>query len=102
MTFDSDGDGRPEYAPFTFPGTTQSGSKYPPVVGNDGVLYTDTATRATADLWTPLGALVGWKVGTRHISRVMDWGAKKRAGRRRTDGVFHRGPPGLLVALLRP
>ena len=77
LTFDSDGDGRPEYAPFTFSGVTQSGSKYPPVVGNDGVLYSDTATRATADLWTPTGALVGWKVGTRHISRVMDWGAKK-------------------------
>jgi hypothetical protein len=78
FTFDSDGDGQPEYAPFTFSGTTQSGSKYPPVVGNDGVLYTNVDTRATADMWTPAGALVGWKLGTKHVSRVMDWGAKQQ------------------------
>lgn len=77
-TFDSDGDGVPEYAPFTFSGAIHSGPKYPPVVGVDGVLYTHTDTVATSDMWTPQGALVGWKVGTRHISRVMDWGVKQQ------------------------
>jgi hypothetical protein len=72
-TYDSDGDGRTEYAPFTFTGITQSGAKYPPVVGNDGVLYTDVDIVATRNFWTPTGALVGWKLGTRFVSRVMEW-----------------------------
>lgn len=72
-TFDSDGDGRPEYAPLTFSGVTQSGSKYPPVVGNDGVLYGHVAIVSSKDQWTPSGALVGWKVGTATLSRVMEW-----------------------------
>ncbi|MGE3841510.1 MAG: PQQ-binding-like beta-propeller repeat protein [Vicinamibacterales bacterium] len=72
-TFDSDGDGRPEYAPLTFSGVTQSGSKYPPVVGHDGVLYSHVAIVSSKDLWTPAGALVGWKVGTATLSRVMEW-----------------------------
>lgn len=79
LTYDADGDGQPEYAPFTFSGVTQSGPKYPPVVGNDGVLYTNITTVATADLWTPLGALVGWNVGTPIVSRVMDWGKQQQA-----------------------
>jgi outer membrane protein assembly factor BamB len=38
FTFDSDGDGKPEFAPFNWSGVTHSGSKYPPVVnGLDGV-----------------------------------------------------------------
>ncbi|MFN8062087.1 MAG: PQQ-binding-like beta-propeller repeat protein [Vicinamibacterales bacterium] len=78
-TFDTDGDGRPEYAPFTFSGITQSGSKYPPVVGNDGVLYTDVDTVATPQYWTPSGALVGWQVGTKHLSRVMEWDKAQQA-----------------------
>ena len=77
-TFDSNGDGVPEYAPFTFSGITQSGPKYPPVIGNDGVLYTHMDTQATTAYWTPSGALVGWKVGTQYVSRVMDWGAKQQ------------------------
>jgi hypothetical protein len=70
--FDTDGDSKPEYAPFTFSGITQSGSKYPPVVGNDGVLYTNIDLVATSDVWTPSSALSGWKVGTKYISQVMD------------------------------
>ena len=75
-TLDSDGDGRREYIPFTFAGATRSGSKYPPVVGADGVLYGYTALLANSTNWIPLGAISGWKVGTRFLSRVMDWGVK--------------------------
>jgi outer membrane protein assembly factor BamB len=78
-TFDTDGDGKPEYAPFTFSGITQSGSKYPPVIGSDGVIYTDIDTVATSNYWTPSGALAGWKVGTRFISRVMEWNKTEQA-----------------------
>lgn len=78
-TVDTDGDGRPEYAPFTFSGITQSGSKYPPVVGSDGVIYTHIDTLATASMWTPSGALAGWKVGTKYISRVMEWDKAQQA-----------------------
>lgn len=78
-TFDTDGDGRPEYAPFTWTGVTQSGAKYPPVVGNDGVLYSDTDTSATASMWTPAGALVGWTPGSRYVSRVMEWNKWEQA-----------------------
>ncbi len=78
-TFDTNGDGRPEYAPFTFSGITHSGSKYPPVVGNDGVLYTDVDILATSAYWTPSAALVGWKVGTKYLSRVMEWDKTQQA-----------------------
>lgn len=78
-TFDTDGDGRAEYAPFTWTGVTQSGAKYPPIVGNDGVLYTDVNTSATAGMWTPAGALVGWTPGTRYVSRVMEWNKTEQA-----------------------
>ena len=37
-TFDTDHDGQPEYAPVPWHGT-HSGTRYPPVVGYDGVLY---------------------------------------------------------------
>ncbi len=78
-TFDTDGDGLPEYAPFTWSGITQSGSKYPPVVGNDGVLYTDVDTVATSSMWTPAAALVGWTPGGKYISRVMEWNKYEQA-----------------------
>ena len=75
-TLDTDADGRPEYIPFTFAGVTRSGSKYPPVVGADGVLYGYTALLANNTNWTAVGAIAGWKVGTKYLSRVMDWGVK--------------------------
>ena len=69
FTFDSNGDGKPEYAPFTWSGVTQSGSKYPPVInGIDGVYYQDTAYYSGG--WVSRGGPVGWKFGTQYISRV--------------------------------
>jgi outer membrane protein assembly factor BamB len=69
FTFDSNGDGKPEYAPFTWAGVTTSGSKYPPVInGLDGVYYQDTAYYSGG--WRSRGGPVGWKFGTQYISRV--------------------------------
>jgi outer membrane protein assembly factor BamB len=69
VTFDSDGDGKLEYAPFTWSGVTHSGTKYPPVVnGIDGVYYQGTAYYSGG--WVSRGGPVGWKFGTQYISRV--------------------------------
>jgi outer membrane protein assembly factor BamB len=69
FTFDSDGDGIKEYAPFNWSGVTHSGSKYPPVIsGADGVYY--QATGYIAPGWISRGGPVGWKFGTQYISRV--------------------------------
>ncbi len=68
-TYDSDKDGKAEYAPFIQSGVTHSGSKYPPVVnGVDGVYYQANAYIAPG--WITRGGPVGWKFGTKYISRV--------------------------------
>lgn len=69
FTFDSNRDGKPEYAPFTWSGVTQAGNKYPPVInGVDGVYYQATAYYSWD--WISRGGPVGWKFGTQYISRV--------------------------------
>lgn len=69
FTFDSDGDGKAEYAPFNWSGVTHSGNKYPPVVNAvDGVYY--QATGYLTPGWISRGGPVGWKFGTQYISRV--------------------------------
>ena len=71
-TFDSDGDGKAEYAPFTWSGVTHGGMKYPPIVnGVDGVYYQDTAYFSTE--WVARGDVAGWKFGTHYISRVAQY-----------------------------
>lgn len=68
--FDSDSDGKLEYAPFSWSGATHSGSRYPPIVGQDGVYYQDT-TYVSAP-WIVRGDIVGWKFGTHWSSRVVE------------------------------
>jgi hypothetical protein len=69
FTFDTDSDGNPEYAPFTWSGVTNSGSKFPPVInGIDGIYYQATAYYNAG--WVSRGGPVGWKFGTQYISRV--------------------------------
>ena len=69
FTYDSNGDGLPEYAPFIWSGVTQAGSKYPPIInGLDGVYYQTTAYYSGG--WISRGGPVGWKFGTQYISRV--------------------------------
>lgn len=65
FTYDSDGDGRPEYAPFLFFGT-HSGTRYPPAVGADNVLY--LSNDYVYDPAIPRGHVSGWKFGTSTIS----------------------------------
>jgi hypothetical protein len=68
-TFDSDGDGEMEYAPFTLTGITGGGNKYPPIInGIDYVYYQATAYYNGG--WTSRGDPVGWKFGTDIVSRV--------------------------------
>jgi outer membrane protein assembly factor BamB len=65
-TFDSDRDGRPEYAPLVHWGT-KSGSRYPPIVGQDGILYFNQLYQKTGD---PQGKVMGWQFGTTNFSLV--------------------------------
>jgi outer membrane protein assembly factor BamB len=65
-TLDSDRDGRPEYAPIVYWGT-KSGSRYPPIVGQDGILYFNQLYQKTPD---PQGKVMGWQFGTTNFSLV--------------------------------
>lgn len=68
-TFDSNGNGKAEYAPFTYSGITSSGNKYPPVInGVDDVYYQNTIFRRNN--WISGGNAVGWKWGTNIVSQV--------------------------------
>lgn len=64
-TYDSDGDGRPEYAPFLHLGET-SGTRIPPAVGPDSVLYQGNDYIFSGAI--PRGHITGWKFGTSTIS----------------------------------
>lgn len=62
-----------ETAPVLWTGT-RSGSRYPPVVGVDGVLYQQN--NYMSDPWIAGGHISGWKIGTPFISIVSSgWGA---------------------------
>lgn len=65
VTYDFDGDGRPEYAPFLWFGT-HSGNRYPPIVGADGVLYMSNDYQSSPAI--PWGHISGWKIDTPFIS----------------------------------
>jgi len=58
FTFDSDNDGFPEYIPATYWGTT-SGNRYPPIVGNDGLLYFSNLYKCCSDA---KGRVMGWNI----------------------------------------
>jgi hypothetical protein len=65
ITFDFNGNGTPEYAPFLWLGT-QSGNRYPPAVGSDGLIY--QATNIYYDSWINGGVIAGWQFGTPYLS----------------------------------
>jgi len=73
-TFDSDGDGQPEYAPILYQGT-RSGTRYPPIVGGNGVIY--QANNYLSERWIPRGYITGWRVGTADLIKVPKnpWGS---------------------------
>ena len=65
VTYDFNGNGKAEYAPFTWVGT-QSGNRFPPAVGGDGVLY--QATDIYYGPWINGAGIAGWQVGTPYIN----------------------------------
>ena len=68
-TFDSDGDGQTEYAPFNWSGVTHSGTRHPPIInGLDGVYYQSTGYIAPG--WISRSGPVGWKFNTQYISQI--------------------------------
>lgn len=72
-TTDFDKDGQPEYAPILWQGTV-SGSRHPPVVGNDGVIYQANMYMSAKGIAG--SQVVGWEPGTPFISIVSsDWDA---------------------------
>jgi len=70
-TFDSDNDGKAEYAPAVATGT-QSGNQYPPVVGPDGILY---YTSIMQNFSIPQVKVLGWRIGTKYVSLAGAQGA---------------------------
>ena len=65
-TFDSDHDGSPEYAPMAYWGTN-SGNRYPPVVGPDDIIYQNNIYNNISDAQ---GKVMGWKLGTQYLSVI--------------------------------
>jgi outer membrane protein assembly factor BamB len=61
FTFDSDHDSYAEYAP-VFGFSTASGNDYPPVVGQDSLLYFGNLYSSDGQ-----GRVMGWKVGTQYM-----------------------------------
>jgi uncharacterized repeat protein (TIGR01451 family) len=68
-TFDTDGDGHPEFAPI-LAHNTQSGNRYPPVVGVDNILY--QTNDYMSNPWIVGGHVSGWRFGTPYISTPSD------------------------------
>ncbi|HIP70509.1 MAG TPA: hypothetical protein EYH05_03840 [Anaerolineae bacterium] len=60
FTFDSDNDGFQEYIPVAYWGTG-SGNRYPPIVGNNNVLYQGNVYRCCSDY---KGRIMGWNAAT--------------------------------------
>jgi len=69
VTYDFDGDGKPEYAPFLWNGT-HSSNRYPPVVGGDGVLYQAAGQRSMP--WIARNSVLGWKLDSPIVSVTYD------------------------------
>lgn len=64
--YDLDGDGKRDYPPILLSGVTGSITRYPPVVGYDGVLY--FRNNYMADGSIQAGGVTGWKIGTPFVS----------------------------------
>jgi hypothetical protein len=62
-TFDSDRDGIVEYLPFAFYGT-ESGNRYPPVIGQDNVLYQSNIYQS---FYIPQGRIMGWRESNQNL-----------------------------------
>ena len=65
ITYDFNGNGKREYAPVLWFGS-QSGNRYPPVVGADGISYQTNCWMSGG--YINGGGVSGWSVGTRYLS----------------------------------
>ncbi len=65
-TFDFNGNGTAEYAPFLWLGTKGEGNRYPPVIGADNVMYMANVYMSAP--YIAGGHITGWKVGTPYVS----------------------------------
>ena len=67
----------PSLAPVSWVATTHGGSKQPPVIGSDGVLYTHMGYKNGDPGLEPnagaSGGIAGWKFGAQFISQVYDF-----------------------------
>lgn len=70
-TFDSDGDGFPEYIPYARTGSN-SGNRYPPLVSPDGMLYQFNIYKKFT---IPQARLMGWNRETEYMSVLGGQGA---------------------------
>ncbi|MDT8305499.1 MAG: PQQ-binding-like beta-propeller repeat protein [Anaerolineae bacterium] len=66
FTYDSDGDGHPEYLPAAYWGTG-SGNRYPPLVGPDNILYFGNIYLCCSDA---KGRVMGWQPSTPSLLSV--------------------------------
>ena len=67
----------PVYAPVSWVSTTHGGSKLPPVIGSDGVIYTHIGYQNGSNGVSPnagaSGCIAGWKFETQYISQVCEF-----------------------------
>jgi outer membrane protein assembly factor BamB len=67
----------PVFAPVTWVSVTHGGSKQPPVIGSDGVIYTHIGYKNGDPGLLPnggaSGGISGWKFGSQHISQLYDF-----------------------------
>jgi len=70
-TFNSDNDNYPEYIPIARAGG-DSGNRYPPIVGPDGILYQSNVYQK---FYLPQIRVMGWKYGTSDFSLLKAQGA---------------------------
>ncbi|MDZ7262850.1 MAG: hypothetical protein ONB05_12195, partial [candidate division KSB1 bacterium] len=67
----------PVIAPVSWVSVTHGGSKRPPVIGGDGVIYTHIGYKNGDPGLAPnggaSGGIAGWKFGTQYISRIYDF-----------------------------
>ena len=65
VTFDINGNGKPDYIPFFWWGD-RSGMRYPPVVGGDGLFYLAQTYQVNGP-YSLRGQVAGWSMGTKWL-----------------------------------
>jgi hypothetical protein len=66
-TYDANSDGIPDYAPVAWQGT-RAGTRYPPLVGRDGLIYQANVYWADPPAYSNRGQVSGWRIGTPYLT----------------------------------